>query len=204
MKKSQIALTNLGLYNEGTLLYKWLEVPCTNEEFKQALTNIKVANNTEYEEFFISDWENIEGIGEYSSIKEVNRIATMQRLINDKIEESNNNHCVSTDEISKAINQVLSETLPTSHDIDDIENILEDMTIYLSENYIDSRGFQETWKATNEYFNNYLLDTDEKLRDLTESDFYMYFDEKAYIENDLKHNDIVKYWDNDIIIMIND
>lgn len=204
MKKSQIALTNLGLYNEGTLLYKWLEVPCTNKEFKQALTDIKVANNTEYEEFFISDWENIEGIGEYSSIKEVNKIATMQQLIDNKIKESNNNHCVSTDEISKAINQVLSETLPTSYDIDDIENLLEDMTIYLSERYIDGRGFQETWKATDEYFNNYLLDTDDKLRDLTESDFYMYFDEKAYIENDLKHNDIVKHWDNDIIIMIND
>lgn len=69
----KIALTNLGKYNEGTLVYEWLELPATQSEIDQVLKEIGI--NEEYEEYFISDYEAPFTIGEYSSITKLNEIA---------------------------------------------------------------------------------------------------------------------------------
>ena len=71
----RIALTNLGKYNEGELVYKWLPLPATDEEISEAFKEISVAPNTEYEEHFISDYEAPFRIGEYESITKLNEIA---------------------------------------------------------------------------------------------------------------------------------
>lgn len=71
----KIALTNLGKYNEGELVYTWLELPATDEEISAAFTEIGVAPHTEYEEHFISDYEAPFQIGEYESIRKLNEIA---------------------------------------------------------------------------------------------------------------------------------
>lgn len=78
----KIAVTNLGKYNEGELLYKWLELPATEEEINEAFEAIQVAPNTEYEEHFISDYEAPIGISvkEYTSLTKLNEIA--ERLSN--------------------------------------------------------------------------------------------------------------------------
>ncbi|WP_422404511.1 antirestriction protein ArdA [Mammaliicoccus sp. JADD-157] len=80
--QAAIYLTNLGKYNEGALVGQWLNVPCTNEEFKQALLNIGV-DGVEYEEYFITDYEYLKGISEYSNIEEVNEIAVLSKTIED-------------------------------------------------------------------------------------------------------------------------
>ena len=69
-----IYLTNLGKYNEGELVGQWLNVPCSNDEFKKALLNIGV-DGVQYEEYFITDFEYLNGLSEYSNIQEVNEIA---------------------------------------------------------------------------------------------------------------------------------
>ncbi len=72
----KIAITNLAAYNEGYLIYKWLELPATPEEIKNAYNAVKRSENDE--EFFISDYEtNINGleIGEYESIEKLNKLA---------------------------------------------------------------------------------------------------------------------------------
>lgn len=73
----KIALTNLGKYNEGTLVYTWLDLPATDEEIQAAFEEIEVKNGTEYEEHFISDYEAPAGIeiGEYSNIDTLNALA---------------------------------------------------------------------------------------------------------------------------------
>ena len=76
LAKNQIAITNLGKYNEGILSFKWLELPCTEEELQETLQAIGV-DGKEYEEFFISDYETeIPGlrIGEYESIEALNEL----------------------------------------------------------------------------------------------------------------------------------
>ena len=78
-------ITNLGKYNEGNLIGKWIEFPIDEDELNEALKEIgcKYTDengkeyNTEYEEFFFSDWEceiPLE-FGECESISDVNDIA---------------------------------------------------------------------------------------------------------------------------------
>lgn len=71
---NRIAITNLGKYNEGILKYKWLPLPCTEEELQEALEAIGI-DGMMYEEYFISDYEtDIQGlrIGEYENIDSLN------------------------------------------------------------------------------------------------------------------------------------
>ena len=78
-------ITNLGRYNEGVLAYKLISFPIDEDELNEALAAIgcKYTDengkeyNTEYEEYFFSDWEcEIPfKFGEYESISDVNDIA---------------------------------------------------------------------------------------------------------------------------------
>ena len=60
----KIFLTNLGKYNEGLLVGRWVELPCYDLE-------------AELEEYFITDYESDFGIevGEYDNIDELNELA---------------------------------------------------------------------------------------------------------------------------------
>lgn len=71
----RIALTNLGKYNEGELIYTWLDLPATDEEISEAIKEINVAPNTEYEEYFISDYGAPFSVSEYESLTKLNEIA---------------------------------------------------------------------------------------------------------------------------------
>ena len=71
---TKIALTNLGKYNEGELVYKWVDLPTTEEELEEAKKAIGI-DGVIYEEWFITDWETeIDGlrIGEYEDIEALN------------------------------------------------------------------------------------------------------------------------------------
>lgn len=71
-------ITNLGKYNEGQLIGKWVEFPLMEDELEEAKEEIGI--NEFYEEYFFTDWENDWGIdpfkewGEYPDIDEVNTI----------------------------------------------------------------------------------------------------------------------------------
>ena len=69
---NKIALTNLGKYNEGELVFEWISLPFTDDELQVALDKIGI--NSDYEEYFISDYElniNYE-ISEYENIEALN------------------------------------------------------------------------------------------------------------------------------------
>lgn len=69
----RIFLTNLGKYNEGELVGKWVDLPC--DDFDTELEDIGIGE--EYEEYFITDYENDFGyrVEEYSNIDELNDLA---------------------------------------------------------------------------------------------------------------------------------
>lgn len=75
MSNIKVALTNLGKYNEGELSYVWLDLPASDEELTKALEAIEVAPNSEYEEYFITDYEAPFQIGEYESLTKLNEMA---------------------------------------------------------------------------------------------------------------------------------
>ena len=67
-----VAVTNLGKYNEGYLIYEWLRLPASEEEIQECFK--KIGLNEEYEEYFITDYESDVGLkcSEYTSLKELN------------------------------------------------------------------------------------------------------------------------------------
>lgn len=67
-----VAVTNLGKYNEGTLIYEWLELPASEEEIQECFK--KIGLNEEYEEYFITDYESDVGLkcSEYTNLTELN------------------------------------------------------------------------------------------------------------------------------------
>ena len=78
-----IYLTNLGKYNEGELVGKWVSLPTANG-FEEHLEEIGI--NEEYEEWFISDYEtDIEGleVGEYDNIEELDELAAELESLDD-------------------------------------------------------------------------------------------------------------------------
>ena len=86
MARLTIALTNLGKYNEGELVFTWLKLPATDEEIQKAFEEIGVANGTRYEEFFISDYETeVRGlkIGEYEDLEDLNELAGRLEVLDD-------------------------------------------------------------------------------------------------------------------------
>ena len=56
-----VYITNLGKYNEGDLIGKWLELPATDEEIENVIKEIGI-DGVLYEEYFFTDWEVIDGI----------------------------------------------------------------------------------------------------------------------------------------------
>lgn len=73
------ALTNLGKYNEGELVYKWIHLPISDKELSQVLKDIDI-DGVNYEEYFITDYNcEIDGVydklGEYTSIRDLNALA---------------------------------------------------------------------------------------------------------------------------------
>lgn len=84
-------ITNLGMYNEGTLCGKWIELPIEEEDLNEVLDEIKICHENEegeevkyydsvgnpYEEYFFTDFEtDIDGlkISEHISFEDLNEM----------------------------------------------------------------------------------------------------------------------------------
>ena len=78
-------ITNLGKYNEGELIGKWIDFPISEEELKEVLEEIGI--NERYEEFFFTDYENnLFNLGEYASIDTLNEVGELLEDIEDSEE----------------------------------------------------------------------------------------------------------------------
>lgn len=116
----RIYLTNLGKYNEGELVGKWVDLPISEEELEATLEEIGI-DGERYEETFITDYEtDINGlkVGEYDSIEELNELV--------EVIEANDPEAVealiyfgydTADEIAEYIDDVLSFEGSDDYDI---------------------------------------------------------------------------------------
>lgn len=73
-------ITNLGKYNEGCLVGKWIDFPIDEDDFESELESIGVKENTMYEEWFITDYDcslfdMYDAFGEYPNIDDINEVA---------------------------------------------------------------------------------------------------------------------------------
>lgn len=93
----KVWISNLGKYNEGFLVGKWLELPCDDIEAELksiGVSNEPDANGNYYEEYHICDYEtNVQGltVDRYDSLTELNELA--ERLA--EIENNNDLDCFS-------------------------------------------------------------------------------------------------------------
>lgn len=80
MYEMKAYITNLGKYNEGCLVGKWIDFPIDEDDFTSELESIGVKENTMYEEWFITDYDcalfdMYDAFGEYPSIDDINEVA---------------------------------------------------------------------------------------------------------------------------------
>ena len=73
-------ITNLGKYNDGELVGKWIDFPIDEDDFQDELESIGVKENTMYEEWFITDYDCSlfdmhDAFGEYPNIDDINEVA---------------------------------------------------------------------------------------------------------------------------------
>ena len=122
----KIYLTNLGRYNEGYLVGKWVKLPVCEEVLDKVLKEIGI--NEYYEEYFITDYENdIVGIGdvisEYSSVQALNELA--QRLEDLSGDEADKLEAVLEYEACRSVSDVL-ELLDKLDEFDLLTDVTDD------------------------------------------------------------------------------
>ena len=104
-------ITNLGKYNEGELVGKWVEFPIDEDDFEEELAEIGIGSTDEfgqpYEEWFVTDYDtNIPGfsweyLGEYPSYEDLQRYGELAESIDDV--EALNNVMEVVDDLEEAI-----------------------------------------------------------------------------------------------------
>lgn len=88
-------ITNLGKYNEGCLIGKWIDFPIDEDELNEVFREIGLNYEDEegeyinvgYEEYFFTDWETDfdNDFGEYENIDKINELAeNLQAWENDE------------------------------------------------------------------------------------------------------------------------
>lgn len=99
----KVFITNLGKYNEGELVGKWVELPVYDDELAEILDEIQICHDdvkyynsvgSPYEEIFITDYECDDipdlKIDEYASIDELNELEEdLESLSEDEIDAIN-------------------------------------------------------------------------------------------------------------------
>lgn len=83
-REFRVFITNLGKYDEGELVGKWLDLPC--DDLEEELASIGVADDSQYEEYFITDYENDWDypVDEYEDLWELNELAEKLADVDDK------------------------------------------------------------------------------------------------------------------------
>ena len=134
----KIFITNLGMYNEGYLVGKWVKLPVSEDKLDEVLKAIGI--NEYYEEFFISDFENERIIGlsevvsEYSSVQALNKLA--QRLEELSDDEADKLGAVLEYEACRSVSDVL-ELLDKLDEFDLLTDVTndEELGYYYAEEY---------------------------------------------------------------------
>ena len=125
----KVFLTNLGKYNEGYLIGKWVQLPVPQEKLDEVLEQIGI--NEQYEEYFITDWEsNLTGlhdaISEYSSVVKLNELAeALEQLSSD---EEDKLGAILEDECCRCIGDVM-DLIDQMDELDLLQGIEDDESL---------------------------------------------------------------------------
>ena len=133
----KIFITNLGRYNEGYLVGKWVKLPVCEDVLDKVLKEIGI--DEYYEEYFITDYENeIIGIGdvisEYSSVQALNELAQrLEELSDDEVDKLG---AVLEYEACRSVSEVL-ELLDKLDEFDLLTDVTDDEELgyYYAEEY---------------------------------------------------------------------
>lgn len=189
--QASVYLTNLGKYTEGELVGQWLDVPCSKEKFNQALKNIGV-DGVRYEEFFLTDWENIEGIGEYSNFEEINEKANFNKLINEKVDYAIDNDFRVFNEDKAYIKKALATNIDDMKRIEKLDN--KEVTERLEGYRIFSTYDFLHYNSALESLGYYLLEELNYLNyDQLDEDVKQYIDVEKFARSEMHNIDIIDY-----------
>ena len=152
------ALTNLGKYNEGGLDYVWVSFPCDEDDFQDSLKKIGIGEDrgdgSVYEEWFFSDWDtdysglDLDGLGEYMSLDEVNEYAeALEGIVDDGTEEEFRAAMEYSGDFHDALNLVETGSVTKISD----ESMPNRMDEAIGAYYKDSMGFN-AMSNIEEYF----------------------------------------------------
>ena len=147
MAKIEGFITNLGKYNEGELIGKWIEFPISDDELQNVLKEIGckyvdengVVHNPLYEEYFFSDWEcEIPfDFGEYPSISEINDIAERVEALTayelDVLKVILEDHTSNVDEALQIVEDCNYRTWDSCDKMADVANTMADEYGYLND-----------------------------------------------------------------------
>ena len=142
------ALTNLGKYNEGGLDYVWVSFPCDEDDFQDSLKKIGIGKDrgdgSVYEEYFFSDWDtdynwvDLDGLGEYMSLDEVNEYAeALENIVDEGNEEEFRAAMEYSGDFNDALNLVETGSVMKISD----ESSSSRMDKAIGTYYVDSMGF---------------------------------------------------------------
>ena len=133
----KIFITNLGMYNEGYLVGKWVKLPVSEDKLDEVLEAIGI--NEYYEEYFITDYENdiiglSDVVSEYSSVQALNELA--QRLEDLSADEVDKLGAVLEYEACRSVSEVIDllDELDEFDLLPDVEDD-EDLGYYYVEEY---------------------------------------------------------------------
>lgn len=126
----RVFITNLGKYNEGELIGKWLDLPC--DDIEEELSSIGVSdepaeNGIYYEEYFITDYENDYGyrVGEYDSLEELNEIAEELEDLDEYDKEIINAFIENGSDIEEALDGLRDEKYMIFSNCSDMTDVAE-------------------------------------------------------------------------------
>lgn len=152
------ALTNLGKYNEGGLDYVWVSFPCDEDDFQDSLKKVGIGEDrgdgSVYEEWFFSDWDtdysglDLDGLGEYMSLDEVNEYAeALENIVDEGTEEEFRAAMEYSGDFHDALNLVETGSVTKISD----ESMSNRMDEAIGAYYMDSMGFN-AMSNIEEYF----------------------------------------------------
>lgn len=142
------ALTNLGKYNEGVLDYVWVSFPCDEDDFQDSLEKIGIGEDhgdgSVDEEWFFSDWDtdyawvDLDGLGEYMSLDEVNEYAeALESIVDEGMEEEFKAAMEYSGDFHDAVDLVETDSVMKISD----ESLSSRMDEAIGYSYVDSIGF---------------------------------------------------------------
>lgn len=152
------ALTNLGKYNEGKLDFVWVSFPCDEDDFQDSLEKIGIGEDrgdgSVYEEWFFSDWDtdysglDLDGLGEYMNLDEVNECAeALENIVDEGTEEEFRAAMEYSGDFHDAVNLVETGSVTKISD----ESMSNRMDEAIGAYYVDSMGF-DAMSNIEEYF----------------------------------------------------